>query len=318
MLKLKALGRWRPTPEGLFLFTAILDIGLAAVALFALVGPRGGTFTMDVITETLRFTVVTGDAAGMISGLPVDTVGTERLWSGQEHQVAPKCSGLKFEADPTAAATATYLVRADGIGPPKVQVIGAPGTPSLGRYICPDRGAGAPPSPSEVSLQLLGPRVRLVFRGTLTVGDDPADGDPQPLLLRNGTITVTTPAYPFPSGSSTQRVRLFTGDEVKVVDHGGKSVVSHGIILPENDALRVVAYAAGDRVEVQRPGLGLDQTERAVIAPTLWARLHAESEWPVVVFLGALGLQFLGALQNLSSVAERTNTPGPKETAECA
>ena len=51
-----------------------------------------------------------------------------------------------------------------------------------------------------------------------------------------------------------------------------------------------------------------------VVAPSLWARLQAQAEWPLLVAIGALLLHFLGVLKDLAPDA-RGNRVQPGDTA---
>jgi len=282
------------------------DITLAAGLMIALAAPRSATFSIDARTEYLVFEVAAGPIEETLANLPVDLDRTGRLWSGDPSVTLPRCRDARLEMSSAAASSARYTVRSMAEGPPEVQVSLVDEAASLGALVCP--GGAIVPAPSRVSLLLAGERPRLVFRGPLTVGALPPDAQLNPPLLQSGSLSVTTTAAPFANGSATQSRSLGLADEVTFVDAHGKPATAHGVIAIDGGVLHVVAYALASEARVLRPGLS---RERAlVVAPTMWARVQAQSDWPLIAGLGALALHLLGLVKDL--LPAKASPPAPR------
>lgn len=139
----------------------------------------------------------------------------------------------------------------------------------------------------------------LRFMGYLTVGGDLAEGTPSLAMLREGTITVEAPSMPFRNGSVRTETQLYPGDIVQMFNSrdASRQAIAHGLLLAGADGLiEVVAHAEAREAHVIHVGQG--EATSASVAPTFWAKLQAQSEWTLLILLGALILNILGALRS--------------------
>lgn len=137
----------------------------------------------------------------------------------------------------------------------------------------------------------------LRFMGQLTVGDDLPEGVSTPAILHDGTIGVEAASFPFRNGAVRAETKLYSGDRVQLFDSSDTSrpATAHGIfVIKESGLIKVIAHADAREARIIR--IGQDEATAASVAPTFWAKVQAQSEWTILILLGALLLNVVGAL----------------------
>lgn len=118
-------------------------------------------------------------------------------------------------------------------------------------------------------------------------------------ILRSGVVVVSSSSLPSRSARLEERRELMLGDEVQFfggVGQAGK-VASNVVVRydAESRAFHVVSHAAARSAEVKRPGF--DRAVPITVAPTLWARLQAQSEWTIYAFVLAILLNIMTSVR---------------------
>jgi hypothetical protein len=139
----------------------------------------------------------------------------------------------------------------------------------------------------------------LYFKGFLTIGGAVEDFDPRPPKLTEGSVYVTTEAWPLPyAGRVETETHLLRGDTVTITgndtDHRQLSAgfIEFGKDLP----MRVISSSRASGAEVRRFGLKGEQL--VAIPPTLFDRLRANSAWLLALPVGWLALRMLSAVKD--------------------
>jgi hypothetical protein len=158
----------------------------------------------------------------------------------------------------------------------------------------------------------------------LRIGDGPDPNSPlsSSAILRNGTLSSETDSWPVKSSIISTEYVLHPGDiisfdrpssgpaseatsgaaysQVPAEGRGSNApksggTVFSGLLLIDADNVRIVGDARSKAAYVTPPG-SLRGAPR-IVAPTVLARLEAQSEWGVMVVLGILLLNLLTALE---------------------
>jgi len=171
-------------------------------------------------------------------------------------------------------------------------------------------------------------RPQLIIRTTgrdLRIGDGPDPNSPlsSSAILRNGTLSSETDSWPLKSSVISTEYTLHPGDIISFDPPSGPvspraattrpssgapatttveeppqqigGAVFSGLLLIDADSTRIVGDTRSRAAYVTPPG-SLRGAPR-IVAPTLLARVEAQSEWGVVVVLGILLLNLLAAFE---------------------
>jgi len=271
------------SPGLVFSATAVVDILLLGLALAVAAMPRTATFVVEAVTERVDLTVLEGDR-------PPAWLALGRI------DLPPSVPGC-----PAPALVLPKLLRAplqivfDHVDGQTIsgELVGGGGS-GLEIFCGSGKALAMPPT---LSLTWSGELPTLNIDGRTVVGAVPTPAATNLRLLRSGTISVESSSRPFRSGFVRTETRLAMGDEVRVfdaADHLGEAV-AHGVLRSGTDGLSLMVRARGDHAEISR--VGQNQAGVAVVAPTFWDKVRAQSEWGIVLFCGAVMLNLLAAAQ---------------------
>lgn len=164
----------------------------------------------------------------------------------------------------------------------------------LGTVSCPD----GKDYPIENSLILIwnedaARRLNLPMVGAMTVGDDVRTGMSDQLVLTGGRVLVEASSAPFRSGQVSRETPLFAGDRLSLAgETDDKAVPAHALVrLGEDGRLAVTAHANAARALVVHNGQ--DEASAASLAPTFLEKLQAQSQWALLLLIGAILINVL-------------------------
>lgn len=275
------------SPAVIFWSSIFVNVGLGLLAATAIFLPaREARFSADVLTESLSVDIPAGGR------LP------EQLMRGGAAGEATCGPGLVSVYQPTAGLRVemTFVGKKAYVLVRSLDKLKRPFAITLP---CDGEGTEISTSFRPRSFDASGFDRSFTVEGLLTLGQVPADG--QPALLKAGEVTSSTSSFPLKSARVTETSKIMLGDRVRFFDRpqgrGEREATTAAVIRfdAKEAAFHVVAHTTAERVEVSR--LGADTSFPISVAPTLWSRLRAQSEWALIAVLLAITINILGVLR---------------------
>ncbi|ESQ81812.1 hypothetical protein AEAC466_19815 [Asticcacaulis sp. AC466] len=128
-------------------------------------------------------------------------------------------------------------------------------------------------------------------------------------LLQSGSIITRTKSFPIPIDTISETSALMLGDEVHFLKDDQGQEANAKLLLrldTERRAFHVVVHTVAARASVARSGL--TENIDLAVAPSLWARLRAQSQWAIFALTGALLLNVIGAIRHFSETHKTTKS----------
>ncbi len=128
-----------------------------------------------------------------------------------------------------------------------------------------------------------------------------------PILL-SGTVTASSPSFPFTSGRANEEVNVSLGDSIRFVNKQAGVDAPMQLVAFYNSSENLFDIAATSTSESGTPTeladtawinrLGIKEPFEISRVPSAWARLEAQSEWALILVLVAIALNFLAAIRH--------------------
>jgi hypothetical protein len=283
-------------PIHFFWVTVFIDIFLLIVVLF-LSQQSSARFTVDALTQQIKFISKPGMPPPLWGDVPV-FIQTDVSYKSEHFK---NCKLPKLRLPETLSKTIEVVVFIHKKGELKVTIKTNDASP-VGELFCENKHLG-----TSHNFEVLTWAVRedsdvtLPFNGIMTLGAEAPNGTTKIRLLISGILITEAVSFPFKTSRAHTETTLRLGDKVELFQDNDQNLmaISHGIIRSENSALRVVAHATADEARVLR--LGQDKSRLLSVAPSLWDKLNAQSEWAIFLVIGSLLAHMLSALHTFST-----------------
>lgn len=263
----------------------LLMIGPIAGILVILIPARVASFTVDALVDQLSVVLHREDRAPRWGRAIVSSIMRDK-------EICGGSAGLQMSDVRTANVRITFQTSIHLQKRRIAVTLESLDGSSLGQLYC--SSLRREQAPSSLRLEFPAQQGSLDFTlpidGAFEIGGAVSDDTPEaaavalPLLIE-GRIDMEAVSFPFKTGTVHSSADLTLGDVVSFVGNDGRSAApATGLVGGSGSHLRVVAHAQARQAIVARRSHNSNSSK--IMAPGIWIRAQAMSEWILIVTIG--------------------------------